>query len=234
MSDIDTAVVLAGGFGTRLSSVVGTKPKMLAPVSGKPFLSYILDQIHSFNLKKIVLCTGYLHNQLIDYYGHEYRSIPITYCHETVALGTGGAVRNTLPWLSEGPFLIMNGDSYCDFDFIEFEVFHSVTNAEVSMLLVEERQNHRGGLVTMGDDDKVISFKEKEASVMTSLVNAGIYIMNKTVIRSIPVKTPCSLENDFFPTIINKSLYGMVTGNPMIDIGTPESYSSAQTFFSGQ
>lgn len=233
MNDIDTAVVLVGGFGTRLSSVISTKPKIMAPVSGKPFLSYILDQIHAFQLSKIVLCTGHLHSQISEFYGKEYRDIPITYSHETVSLGTGGAIRNALPWLGYGPFLVMNGDSYCDFDFIEFEVFHSVTNAEVSMLLVEQRQNHRGGLVTIGDDDKVLSFKEKEASIMTSLVNAGIYIMNRSAIREIPETAPYSLENEFFPAIANKSLYGMVTGNPVLDIGTPESYTSAQIYFKG-
>jgi len=234
MNDIQTAVILAGGFGTRLNPVVSTKPKAMAPVMGKPFLTYILDQINSFQLREVIICTGHLHHQITEHFGNHYRNINITYCNETVARGTGGAVRFALPLICHSPVLVMNGDSYCDFDLIEFEVFHAATNAEVSMLLVQADSNSGGGLVSVAVDDKVIAFKEKELSISPSLINAGVYIMNKTAIRAMPGRTPYSLENEFFPTLVNKSLYGMVTESLLIDIGTPESYQNAQAFFAGQ
>jgi NDP-sugar pyrophosphorylase family protein len=203
----------------------------MAPVKGKPFLAYILDQIASFQLNDVIICTGYLHHQITEHFGNHYRNINITYCNESVSRGTGGAVRYALPLLCHSPVLIMNGDSYCNFDLIEFEVFHAITNASVSMLLVQEDSNSRSGLVAVAVDDKVISFKEKELSIVPSLINAGVYIMNKEIIRSMPLQFPYSLENDFFPTLVNKSLYGMVADGPFIDIGTPESYQNAQAFF---
>lgn len=234
MNDIETAVILAGGLGTRLSPIVSQKPKAMAPVAGKPFLTHILDQIRLFQLNEIIICTGHLHHQITEHFSDNYHGIPITYCHETVARGTGGALRNALPLIRSNPVLVMNGDSYCIFDFIEFEVFHAVTGAEVSMLLVQEECNSRSGLVNVGMDDKIISFKEKEPSISPSLINAGVYIMNKTAIRAIPGRTPYSLENEFFPSLVNKSLYGMVTESLLIDIGTPESYQNAQAFFAGR
>lgn len=233
MSDIQTAVILAGGFGTRLSQVVSTKPKVMAPVVGKPFLTYILDQLVSFQLREVVICTGHLHNAIVEHFGNHYRSIDITYSNETVVRGTGGAVRNALPVLNSSLVLVMNGDSYCNFDMSEFEVFHAVTGADVSMLLVQEDNNVRGGLVSVAADDRVISFKEKESSAVTSLINAGVYIMDTEVIRHMPTQSPYSLENDFFPTLVNKSLYGMMSDGPFIDIGTPEAFRNAQAFFSG-
>lgn len=230
-SDIKIAVILAGGFGTRLTSVVSAKPKVMADVCGKPFLTYILKQVESFGIEEIVLCTGHLHKQILEYFGDRFNSIPITYCNESQPLGTGGALHSVLPWLSSSPVLVMNGDSFCKFDLNEFEVFHAVTESEVSMLLVEENGNSRSGLVSIALDDKITSFDEKKHCDTTSLVNAGVYIMNVDAIYDMPDKIPYSLETDFFPSIVNKGLYGMETDGPLIDIGTPESYRHAQFFF---
>jgi NDP-sugar pyrophosphorylase family protein len=231
MNDIDTVVILAGGLGTRLTSVVSTGPKVMAPICGKPFLTYLLEQVSSFQLSKIILCTGHLHHKVMMHFGNKFNNTPIVYAWDSDQRGTGGALRQCSVLLNDNPVLVMNGDSYCNFDFPEFEAFHAVTEAEVSMLLVPAISNTRYGLVTVDLDDKIVSFNEKQASNGPSLINAGIYIMNKSAIDSMPETSPYSLETQFFPSIANKSLYGMESEGPLVDIGTPESYLEAQSFF---
>jgi len=115
ISDI-TAVILAGGLGTRLQPVVPDKPKVLVEVLGRPFLVYLLDQLVSLGLHKVVLCTGYKGDKVQECFGGAYRSLRLLYSREDEPLGTGGALRLALPCFSSDTILVMNGDSYIDAD----------------------------------------------------------------------------------------------------------------------
>src|SRR5437870_1488543 len=118
------AVVLAGGMGTRLRSVVADRPKVLAPVAGRPFLTYLLDQIAGAGIERVVLSTGHLAEQFASVIGDHYRSIQIVYAHEERPLGTGGAIRFACGFTDADQILVMNGDSYCDTDLSAYIDWH--------------------------------------------------------------------------------------------------------------
>ena len=118
-------MILAGGFGTRLRSVVSDRPKVLAEVGGRPFLEYLLDQLVAEDVKSVVLCTGYLGEQVQRRLGTHYRTLALQYSREPQPLGTGGALRLALPMLDTDPVLVMNGDSYCDTRLDAFANWHA-------------------------------------------------------------------------------------------------------------
>ncbi|MEK9148068.1 MAG: sugar phosphate nucleotidyltransferase, partial [Patescibacteria group bacterium] len=111
-----TAAILAGGLGTRLRSVLADKPKVLAEIYGRPFLSYLLDQLNDAGVRRVVLLIGYRGDEIRNVFGDYYKNLKIRYSEESSPLGTGGAVRLALPILDSDPAFIMNGDSFCDAD----------------------------------------------------------------------------------------------------------------------
>ncbi len=119
-----TALILAGGLGTRLRSSVADRPKVLAPVLGKPFLSYLLDRLQISGIQKVVLCIGYLGEQVQETYGSSYHNMELRYSQETTLLGTGGALRLALPLISSPTVLIINGDSFYDANLNDFHQWH--------------------------------------------------------------------------------------------------------------
>ncbi|MBI2028443.1 MAG: nucleotidyltransferase family protein [Candidatus Levybacteria bacterium] len=230
LSKIDV-VILAGGFGTRLQPRVRGKPKVLAEVRGHPFLEYLLSQLNNANFKKVILCTGYLSNQVEKAFGGKYKNLHLIYSPEQIPLGTAGSLKNALPLLNSETVLVMNGDSFCEADFKKFWQFHLSKNSKVSLVLSPVSDTSRFGKVKLGIDDSIIGFQEKKAGSGGGFVNAGIYFINKTFISEIPVGKEISLEKDVFPNWIGKGFYGFRSNNNFIDIGTPESYARAQQFF---
>lgn len=229
--DALTAAILAGGLGTRLRAAVQNQPKVLANVSGRPFLSYILDQLAVTGLKDIVLCTGYLGNQVQATFGSFYRGLHLSYSQEVFPRGTAGALRLALPLLNSDPVLVMNGDSYCEADFRAFLSQHSMSGAQVSILLAHIDNTARYGHVVVSGRGEVISFEEKGARKGSGLINAGVYFLARSVLSAIPSDKNVSLENDIFPLLIGRGLYGCLSHGRFLDIGTPESYAAAEEFF---
>jgi histidinol-phosphate phosphatase family protein len=226
-----TAAILAGGLGIRLRPVIGDRPKVLAPVDGRPFLAYLLDQLLEAGVKQVVLCTGYLGEKVQQTFGDYYRKLRLIYSQESKPLGTGGALRFALPLLDSNPVLVMNGDSYCQANLGVFLQWHEERRAAASLLLTYVNDARRYGWVAVNKEGIVYSFEEKKCSRRTGLINAGIYLISREVIESIPVHTTISLEHDVFPSWIGRGLYGYIGGGTFIDIGTPESYAAAQRFF---
>jgi D-glycero-alpha-D-manno-heptose 1-phosphate guanylyltransferase len=134
-----TAVILAGGLGTRLRSVVADKSKVMALVNGRPFLEYILDQIVDNGIHRIVVCTGYKGEHIQACFGHSYRHVELLYSHEKEPRGTGGALRLAATYLCSKPTLLLNGDSFCRFDLNNFVQFHISKNARLSIGMVQCR-----------------------------------------------------------------------------------------------
>lgn len=225
-----TAAILAGGLGTRLRSVVSGQPKVLAKVNGRPFMGYLLDQLSQAGVKKVVLCTGYLGEQAKTTFGKFYNDLALSYSQEQSALGTGGALRIALPLLKSEPVLVLNGDSFCQADFICFLNQHITRKATVSLLLTEVPDIGRYGSVQLSMDGKIISFEEKGKKTGTGLINAGVYLLNQTFLESIPKNTNVSLEHEMFPSWINKGLYGFRSKGNFIDIGIPQDYAAAGHF----
>ncbi len=227
-----TAVVLAGGFGTRLSSVVSDRPKALASIGDKPFLAYLLDYLSASGIRTAVMCTGYLGDQIQQYFGDHYANIDILYSRETEPLGTGGAVRLALPLIKSESVLILNGDSFCDANLNEFHVWHCTHDTDVSMLLVKMSDTSRFGRVMINRVSRVTQFVEKDGTQTSGWINAGIYLVKRELLNTIPQKGAVSLEREVFPHWVEQGLMGYTSKGRFLDIGTPQSYESAAGFFS--
>lgn len=227
-----TAVILAGGFGTRLQSVVKGQQKVVAKVSDKPFLVYLLKQLSKYKITNVVLCTGYKSEQVKDYFGHKFDNISIRYAVETEPLGTAGAIRNALSLIKSNNFIAMNGDSFCEANLNDLYNFHQEKNAKLSMLLTKVSDSSRYGSVELNEDSLIESFKEKESAKDTGWINSGIYILSKNIIKNLELNKNISIEKDFFPKYILNDFYGFKNPDGVfIDIGTPESYKLAEKIF---
>lgn len=228
-----TAVILAGGLGTRLRSEIADRPKALATVAGQPFLEHIFDQLSSFGISQIVLCTGYMAEQIESLYGTTYKGLSLSYSRETVLLGTGGAVRFALPLIATPLALILNGDSFCEFDLHALENFHQQHRAQASMVLTHVDDCSRFGSVVTQEDGRVTSFIEKSAAGGPGCINAGVYLVNRDLLTQIPPGRILSLEKDIFPNWIGHGFFGFRCDTSLfIDIGTPQSFRCAQSLFS--
>jgi D-glycero-alpha-D-manno-heptose 1-phosphate guanylyltransferase len=224
-------VVLAGGLGSRLRPVVMDRPKVLAEVGGRPFLAYILDQLDHAGMREVVLCTGFLAEAIWKTFGDRYKSLTLRYSQETHPLGTGGALRQAMPHCLSDPILVLNGDSFVDSDLEAYLEWFYENGLAAAMLLTMVPNASRFGRVVVRQDGLIMSFEEKSGSPDAGLINAGVYILKKSMILSIPEGKSFSLERQLFPHLMGKSLYGYVTMGNFIDIGTPESYLAAQEFF---
>ncbi len=225
------AVILAGGLGTRLRSVVADRPKVMAMVRGQPFLARLLNQLVRAGIGKVVICTGYLSEKIREVFGNKYRSLRIAYSEESVPLGTAGALRLALPFINSDPVLVMNGDSYCDVSLADFWFEHQRHGAKVSMLLTKIGDTQRFGRVELGADGVVVGFREKSGEAGTGIINAGIYLVQKSLIADLKTDAVISLERDVLPKWIGRGLFGFTSEGKFLDIGTPEDYATAESFF---
>ncbi len=225
-------VILAGGLGTRLKPVIPDKPKVLAEVLNRPFLTYILDQVSSAGFREVVLCTGFKAEHIKKKLGQTYSSLRILHSIEEQPLGTGGALRLALPYLWSDVVLVMNGDSYIDVDLGAYvDWFFRKSNSDAAIVLTKLPDTTRFGNVVIDQDEHTIAFSEKTTSENTGWINAGIYLMKKSLIAAIPTDRIYSLEREFFPSLAGKKLLGFRVEGRFIDIGTPASYAGAQEFF---
>jgi D-glycero-alpha-D-manno-heptose 1-phosphate guanylyltransferase len=225
-----TVALLAGGLGTRLRAAVSDRPKVLAQVNGRPFLSYLFDQVAEAGFEDVVVCTGYRAEAVATEFGATYGSLRLRYSVEPEPLGTGGALRYALPLLEGKTVLVLNGDSYAEADLTEFYSKHARIKARASLLLVWMAEPGRFGQVELSADGKIRSFKEKQPKAPAGWINAGIYLLEHDLIATIPGGQPVSLERDSFPRWL-EDLRGVRVRGRFLDIGTPESYLQATEFF---
>lgn len=227
-----TVVILTGGLGMRLRPILSGKPKVLTEIHRKPFLEYLLEQLSAFSFREIVLCTGYLGDQIKEKFGNSYKSLSLSYSQESSPLGTGGAVRLALPLLQSEIVMVMNGDSYFNCDLKKFWQFHLKKKSQVSILLTRISNIDRFGQVVLDKNNRIISFQEKNGKKGTGLINSGIYLFKKSLLLKIPKDKAVSFEKELFPSLVGKDFYGFEGHGKFIDIGTPQSYEEAQSFFS--
>ena len=227
-----TALILAGGLGTRLRSVVADRPKVLAPVAGRPFLAFLLDQLADAGIGRVVLCTGHLGEQIRDWLGPVYRGLPIQYSQETAPLGTGGALRQAHLLINTGALLVMNGDSFCEVDLAEFHARHLGWQTAASILVRWVPDARRFGRVRLDETGLVCGFDEKSGPEGPGWINAGIYWLSLDLIRTIPTGLAISLEREVLPIWVEAGLvHGYAGQGTFLDIGTPAAYRDAQSFF---
>ena len=222
-----TAVILAGGLGTRLRSVVPDKPKVLADVGGRPFIEYLLDQLAQAGVQSVVLCTGYLGDQIQDRLSTAYNKIALHYSREPHPLGTGGALRLALPMLESDTVVVLNGDSYCGARLNEFVVWHTKRQSHATILLTETEDTRRFGRVQIDDKGRILRFSEKTDTQGPGWINAGIYLVERQMIESIETGRAVSIEREVFPGWIGKGLHGFPSEGRLWDIGLPSAYAQA-------
>ncbi len=230
LSDVP-ALILTGGLGTRLRSVLPELSKNLAPVAGRPFLCYLLDRLEAAGVRRVVLCTGYRADQVEQAFGNRYGGMTISYSREEEPLGTGGALRHALSQVDEGLVLALNGDSYVHCDLRAFFAWHQEHDFAGSLLLTLVPDAARFGTVTVDEAGAVRSFEEKRGVPGAGLINAGVYLLARRLLDELP-PGPVSLEKQAFPAWAQNGLGGYRTRAAFLDIGTPESLARAESFLS--
>lgn len=229
---VNEAVILAGGKGTRLQGIVNDCPKPMAEVAGRPFVEWILLTLQAWGIQRVIFCTGYMGEVIEAHFGDGRQwNMEIEYSRDPVLLGTAGAVRRALAQVHSDRFLTLNGDSYCYVDMNHFEAVHVGCNARVTLWLVRRDDCSRYGSVEIGADNAVRSFREKSLRQCAGLINAGIYLLEREAVQTIPEGRRVSIETEFFPSLIGHGLYASVGDTPFLDIGTPEAYAMAEQFF---
>jgi len=224
------ALLLVGGRGTRLQSVLPSTPKPLAPVGDTPFLQLLVRQLRSQGVRRMVMCTGHLAAQVEEEFGDGHKwDVTIDYSKEPRPLGTAGAVKFAERFLGQGSeFLVTNGDSFLELDIRQFIRFHRDHGGIISMAVRRMPDATRYGTVQTDTSNRVIGFREKTGAQLPGIINGGVYIFNRAVLRHIP-NGPVSLERDVFPRLLEQGVYAFEQHGMFIDIGTPEDYARAQT-----
>lgn len=226
---LDT-IILAGGFGTRLRSVIGNKQKVAAHVDGIPFIEYLLNKLHHEGIKKVILALGFQALEVIEAIDlSKYPNMQIIQSIESNPLGTGGALRNALSLIETEDALVLNGDSAINFPLVSLINFHKKKHAVVSVLLCKLPDTSRYGSVVL-DEDLVVGFQEKvKKSQGAGIINAGVYVISREMIRELP-EEPHSLEIDILPKLCGRKFYGLIVNASFIDIGTPEDFIKGSGF----
>ena len=225
------AIILAGGFGTRLKSVVADRPKALAPINGRPFLEYLLDHLIGGGIESFVFSVGYRAQMIEEHFGAAYSNRPIRYALETEPLGTGGGIANALPFTKGESVLVVNGDSLFLTDLAAQLALHQRTAALATLALRPMKNFSRYGRVEMDSDGRITAFREKEP-VAEGLINGGVYLLRRDCFEVAGLSGKFSLENDFFGTGVGElPIYGLADGGYFLDIGIPEDFAKAQEDF---
>jgi NDP-sugar pyrophosphorylase family protein len=222
------AFVLCGGQGTRLRSVVADRPKSMALISGTPFLELILERLRSQDIDDVILGTGYMAEKIERYFGDgKHFDLRIRYSRERQPLGTGGALKLAEPVISD-PVLVLNGDSYLEWNLVPALDLFKAKEADLVMLLQSVPDVSRYGSVALDQDGRVTQFVEKGVAAGPGLINAGVYLARKQIVRNLPAGTAISLEKEVFPRLLENRVYGLVCTGLFIDIGVPDDFERAQ------
>lgn len=227
------AIILAGGFGTRLQSVVSDVPKPMAPINDIPFLNYIFDYLKFYKIEHVVLSTGYLSEKISQYYKNEFNGIKISYTKEETPLGTGGGIRLAMEKCYTNNILVLNGDSFFDVDLNSYFHLHQKFNSDCTLALRKVANASRYGTIQLADNSAISKFKEKDSIEKEGLINGGVYILDRELFLSKTVPNIAfSIEKDFYEKRINElTLFGCEYKGYFIDIGIPEDYKKAQDDF---
>jgi D-glycero-alpha-D-manno-heptose 1-phosphate guanylyltransferase len=220
------AVVLAGGFGTRLKKVVPDLPKPMAPIGGRPFLEILLSTLARKGFTRVVLSLGFMSEKIISYFGDNYQGMELIYEVESKPLGTGGAIRAALTHCLADHAFIFNGDTYLDLEVDELESLWRERHNPV-IVVREVPDTSRFGRVDM-NDGCVTRFLEKGEAGF-GLINAGCYLLPKHGLDDFLLGQTFSIETEFFIKYLECVRFeGFITKGRFIDIGVPEDYAFAQ------
>lgn len=219
------AILLVGGFGTRLMPLTRTVPKPMLPVAGLPVTEHQLVTARRAGITSLVLATSYLSDVFIPYFGDgSHWGMKLQYAVEEEPLGTGGAIRNAAQLLTrDESIVIFNGDVLSSHDLSRQIQMHESLDADVTMHLTHVADARAYGCVPVDKDGRVSAFLEKMEKPVADTINAGCYVFNPRVVDQIPAGKVVSIEREIFPDLVDRGapIYGMVDDSYWIDIGTP-------------
>jgi D-glycero-D-manno-heptose 1,7-bisphosphate phosphatase len=225
----DQAIILAGGKGSRLGSLTKKMPKPLLPVAGHAFVEYLIWNLKRHGITRIFLTVGYLAHTIKKFLGDGNQlGVQLKYFTESTPLGTGGALAGMRDILDDN-FFVMNGDTIFDVNYRAMAQIHRESGSMATIALREINNRNRFSSVRI-DGYRIVAFEEKKESDLPGLINGGVYLFNRKILKYLP-KGPNSLEDDLFPSLIadgKHHLAGMPCNGFFIDIGLPETYSEAQ------
>ncbi|MBK7343157.1 MAG: HAD-IIIA family hydrolase [Saprospiraceae bacterium] len=225
----NTAIILAGGRGTRLQTVVSDLPKPLAPVADRPFLAWQLDHLASQGIQKVILSIGYLADHFLHLIGTTWKEMQIEYVIEEQPLGTGGAIYKASKQIDDEEFWVLNGDTFTDFCLADLWEFHRASGVICTLALKQMEDVDRYGTVQIDSQGQVLGFAEKRAQ-RHGLINAGVYLLHRRLIPKDASESAFSFETDVLQTLPGHSkLAGLPVAGHFLDIGIPDDYYLAQT-----
>jgi NDP-sugar pyrophosphorylase family protein len=202
----------------------------MATIAGRPFLELLLKQLQRSGFESAILAVGYQRDVIRTYFGENAHGLDLMYSDESSPLGTGGALRNAADLVQSDTVLVMNGDSYTDADLIRFVVDHDESEADASMIVVPVDGRNDCGSVMLDQSDRLVGFEEKQDPSQAPYLNAGIYLVSRSLLFDIPPLLQISLERELIPRWLKEGKYikGFVHSGKCVDIGTPERYQGAQ------
>lgn len=218
------AIVLAGGLGTRLQSVVSDVPKPMAPIEDKPFLEYILKYLKKNSISKVILSVGYKWEIIQEYFGNNFDGIELVYSVEDEPLGTGGAIKKAMSKVSNDKVYIINGDTFFNVNLNKLEL---VNNSKLVLSLKNMQDFDRYGCVESDENNFVTKFTEKSYRKIGN-INGGIYLASKDIFDDFDLETVFSFEEFMEYNLKKLNISSMVFDNYFIDIGIPQDYEKAQ------
>lgn len=222
-----SVIILAGGLGTRLRSVVSDLPKCMAPVNGKPFLAYVIAYFQQQGINNFIFSLGYKHQVIEAYLNKQYSSLNIQYSIEEEPLGTGGAIKKACALATEKNVLITNGDTLFKANISSLQNFHAQKNADCTLALKPMKNFDRYGVIELNDDDSIKSFNEKKY-YNQGLINGGLYKLNVQSFLSESFPEKFSFETAYLEKFYSThNMFGLVEDKYFIDIGIPEDYERA-------
>jgi D-glycero-alpha-D-manno-heptose 1-phosphate guanylyltransferase len=228
---IKTAIILAGGFGTRLQSVVTEVPKPMAPVAGHPFLEYLLAFAYRQGVEKTVLSVGYKKEVIKAHFGAEWSGMKVEYAVEDEPLGTGGAIWNALKHCEDETVVVLNGDSLFEVDIQALYQQKKRKEADMVLSLKPMKNFDRYGVVEIDANGRILEFKEKTFRDK-GLINGGVYCFDAGWAHGLGLSGRFSFEKEVLEHYIKtKAFYGYISEAYFIDIGMPEDYKRAQNTF---
>ncbi len=229
------AVVLAGGFGTRLRPLSCTRPKLLFPVGNMPMLDWTLERLAKSGIEEVILAVNYMAEAFIQCYGNSKYGMKLLYSREGRPLRTGGPIKKAEELIGhEETFLVLNGDILTNINYAELVEKHKEKEAIATIALYRVEDPSRYGVVELTEKSRVVRFVEKPVreKAPSNLANAGIYVLDPKIFSYIPSGRPVSIEHEIFPKLANeRKLYGHDFEGLWIDIGEPNDYLKANKLF---
>ena len=222
------AIILAGGFGTRLRTVVSDLPKCMAPVSGKPFLYYVIDHLQQQGVTKFIFSLGYMSEAIQLFLKESYPELDYQLSIEDEPLGTGGAIYKACTMATESIVLVLNGDTLFSINVQQLLELHQLKESHCTICLKPMQQFDRYGVVKMDTNNCITSFEEKKWND-EGLINGGVYAVERDKFLAQPFAEKFSMEKDYLELLVGEgNFYGLVQDAYFIDIGIPKDFERAQ------